>query len=104
MKTVADKNEGSGNGGRNVSQTRTEVGVGGKGEILGLAPIDKGERRLGFVNAVLVEVDGLVKPMSTGWLETCLLELLDGVGLCFTQTFAARVAPFERIIGKEFNM
>src|SRR6516162_3604461 len=70
MKAVADKNEGSGNGGRNVSQTRTEVGVGGEGKILGLAPIDKGEGRLGFFDAVLAEVDELVKPMSTAWLET----------------------------------
>src|SRR5499427_4781372 len=104
LKAVADKDKGSGNRGRDVSQAGAEVGVAREGEMFGLGPIDKLEGRLGFVDLVLAEADGLVKPVSSGGLAACLLELLDGIGLGFAQTFTAGVAPFERVVGKRFDM
>lgn len=104
LKAVADKDERRRNGSRGVSQAGTDVGVVDGGEVFGLASIHESDRRLGFVDVILADADGLIETFRASGLKTGLLELLDGVGLCFAETFAAGVASFERIIGKEFDV
>ena len=65
---------------------------------------DKGEGGLGLVDLELGETYRLIETVDASGLEAGLLKLLDGVGLRFAETFATRVAAFERIVGKELHM
>src|SRR5215472_7112177 len=81
---------------------RTDVSVIGKRKWNGLAFRDECEGRFGFVHFELRETDGLVEAVGASRLEAGFLELFYGVGLRFLEAFAARVAAFERIVGKKF--
>src|SRR5262252_8103815 len=83
---------------------RTDVSVIGKRKWNGLAFRDECEGRFGFVHFELRETDGLVEAVDAGRLEAGFLKLLDGVRLRLLEAFAAGVASFERIVGKEFDM
>ncbi|HWO37484.1 MAG TPA: hypothetical protein VNO32_52570 [Candidatus Acidoferrum sp.] len=65
---------------------------------------DQHQKGFGFVDFILIESDGLIEAIRSGRLETGFLDLLDGVSLGFAQTFAARVATFERIVGEIFDV
>ena len=81
-----------------------DEGVVGKGERFRLAVGDERERGFGFVDFMLVETDRLVEAIRTRGFEASFLELLDSIGLRLAKTLAAGVAPFERIIRKEFDV
>ncbi len=87
-----------------MGEAGTDVGLVGERKRFGLAARDESERGFGFIDFVLVEVDGLVETIGSGGLNASFLKLLDGIRLGFAQTFTAGVAAFERIVGKEFDV
>ena len=50
------------------------------------------------------EADGLIETVDSSGLEPGFLKLIDGISLRFFKTFAAGVAAFQRIVGKEFDV
>src|SRR5260370_22658802 len=69
-----------------------------------LAIGDESERGFRFVDFILIEADRLIEAVRAGRLEARFLKLLDGVSLCFAQTFAAGVAPFQRIVREKLDV
>src|SRR5437879_2228460 len=98
LQAVANKNQGRGKRCGGMRGARADEGIVGEGEAFRLAVGDKGEGGFGFIDFVLVEARRLVEAVRAGRLEAGFLKLLDGVGLRFTKTFAAGVAPLERIV------
>jgi len=83
-------------------QPRTEICVIFERELCGCAPTGQGERGFGFVDLILIKLDGLVEALGAGGLKSGLLELFDGEGLCFTKPFASGFAALQRIVGEDF--
>jgi hypothetical protein len=104
LEAVSDEDERRGEICGRACSTRTDEGIVSKGERLGLAAGSEGQRRLGFIDLELIETDRLEKAVDAGGLEAGFLELFDGVSLGFAKAFAAGVAPFQRIVGKKFDV
>src|SRR5258708_9821755 len=102
LQAVANEDQRRGESGGGVGEARTDMCLVGERKRFGLAAGDESERGFGFIDLVLVEVDGLVEAVRAGGLEAGFLELLDGIGLGLPKTFTAGVAAFERIVRKEF--
>src|SRR6202030_2428366 len=62
------------------------------------------QRRLCLIKLVLRERNWLVESVGARRLEARFLELLNRVSLGFSQSFAAGVAPFQRIVRQIFHV
>src|ERR1700757_5540931 len=73
-------------------------------ETFGFSSARQRQRRLGFVHLVLLQADGLVEAFGPGRFQAGLFELLNGVSLRLAQSFAARIAAFQRIVSKKLDV